>query len=321
MRYRVLGRTGWKVSELGLGGHEYRRWLPGERDMEEFLKTQPQRNRLVERALEAGVNYFDTTFAEEAESLGLALKALGRRRDVYVSAMIVGLFKKMEENPPARWREIILEGVEERLRSLQTDYIDVFRICMPENDYSREKLEFTLKTLEEVKDQGKIRSIGVSSHEPRFLAELIRKYDRFDSVMVRYNYHLQEAREALFPLCKALDIGIVVMKPFAWPYYGIPFTRFGPVDLEKGCYTPAQTNLRWILNSPEVTTVVMGVNSLAELEENLATVTKKGEADEGLLKRYLQAAQSPQGKEKLRRILEDPAVDIRYYAKRALTGE
>jgi aryl-alcohol dehydrogenase-like predicted oxidoreductase len=52
-------------------------------------------------------------------------------------------------------------------------------------------------------------------------AELMRRHDCFDTVMVRYNYHLQEAREALFPLCKALDVGVVVMKPLTWPYYGI----------------------------------------------------------------------------------------------------
>jgi len=318
MKYRVLGRTGLKVSEFGLGGHEYRRWLPEERNRDEFLKTQPQRTKLVERAIDAGVNYFDTTFVDEAESLGLALRSLHRRKDIYVSAMMVGLFKKMEGTPPAKWRQIVSEAVNERLSLLQTDHIDIFRICMPENDYSRDRLEITEKVLEELKDQGKIGSIGASSHEIGFLAELIRVYDCFDSVMVRYNYCLQEAKEKLFPLCRVLNIGLVAMKPFAWPYYGISFTRFGPVDLEKGDYTAAQTSLRWILNSPEVATVVTGVNSLDELEENLAAVKKEGKIEEEVLDRYLQAAQGNQGKEKLKRMLDDPAIDVRHYAGRAL---
>jgi len=122
MKYRTLGRTGLKVSELAIGGHEYRRWLdpyhfPGERNVEEFLRTQPQRNKLLERALDAGVNYFDTTFVEEAESLGLALKALGLR-GVHISAMIISLFEKMKENPKSKWRDIVLEEMEERLKPI-----------------------------------------------------------------------------------------------------------------------------------------------------------------------------------------------------------
>jgi len=107
LRYRVLGRTGFKVSELGFGGHEYRRWLntyhfPGDYDREEFLKSQPERNGFVERAIDSGVNFFDTTLREEAESLGSALKTLGRRRDVHVAAMIVFPFRKMDEGPRER---------------------------------------------------------------------------------------------------------------------------------------------------------------------------------------------------------------------------
>jgi aryl-alcohol dehydrogenase-like predicted oxidoreductase len=99
---------------------------------------------------------------------------------------------------------------------------------MPENNYSRDRLRITLEVLGEMKKQGRIGAIGASSHEPRFLAELIRKYDCFDSVMVRYNYHLQEARDVIFPLCKALGIGVVVMKPFSWPTTGYPSPTSAP---------------------------------------------------------------------------------------------
>lgn len=318
MKYRVLGRTGLKVSEFGLGGHEYRRWLPEERDKDKFLKTQPHRNILVKRLIDAGVNYFDTTEYKEAESLGLALKALEKRENVYVSVMIVGLFKKMEESPPGRWRDIIFDGVQERMKALQTDRIDIFRICSLEKDYSRDRLETTLKVLEEIKDQGKIGSIGASSHELRFSAELVRKYDSFDSMMIPYNYYLQEAKDSFFFLCRAFNIGIVVMKPLAWPYYGISFTHFGSANPEKGDYSAAQTSLRWILLSREVASVVVGINSLDELEENLDAFTKEGKIDENILEQHLQEAKNQQGKEKLIMLLEDPSIDVRNYAKRAL---
>ncbi|MGQ9781345.1 MAG: hypothetical protein ACUVQ8_03705 [Nitrososphaeria archaeon] len=85
MKYRVLGRTGLNLSELGVGGHEYRRWLNPihfkiERDLKEFLETQPQRNRLIEKAINSRINFFESSLKEEAESLGLALKALADGR-------------------------------------------------------------------------------------------------------------------------------------------------------------------------------------------------------------------------------------------------
>jgi len=325
MRYQVLGRTGLKVSELGLGGHEYRRPLPttlgrwGEIDTEKFDRTQPERNEIIKRAIEAGINYFDTTQMEEARSLGSALKAFGGRENIHIAAMIISPFRKMEGKPKADWRTIILQGVEECLKLLQTSYVDVFNLHEPEDRYSREKLEVTLEALREMKDEGKVGWIGASSHEPLFLAEIIRKYDCFDSLMVPYNYHQQEAREVLFPLCKALEIGVVVMKPLSWPYYGIPFIRFGPVEGEEDLpYTPAQLCLRWILKSPEVSTVLPSVNSLYELEENLAAITKEGEISEKILDSYLRVATGPGAKEKLKEMLKDPAVDIKHYAKRAL---
>jgi len=325
LRYRVLGRTGLRVSELGFGGHEYRRWLntyhfPGDYDREEFLKTQPERNGFVERAIDSGVNFFDTTLREEAESLGSALKTLGRRRDVHVAAMIVFPFRKMDEGPRTEWRDVIIDGVEDRLRTLQTDYIDIFNIHMPEDHYSSDKLKMALGALEEFREQGKIGWIGASSHELRFLAELIRRYDCFDSIMVRYNFHLQEAEKVIFPLTKALEVGVVVMKPFSWPHYGIPFMRFGPLEGEEDSSRPAQHSLRWILRASEVGTVVSGMNRLDELEMNVDAVEKQGEVDENILDRYLRASQSPAAKDVLMEMLSEPAIDLRNYARRALAS-
>jgi len=325
VRYRVLGRTGLKVSEVGVGGHEYRRPLPttlgrwGEIDLEKFMEKQPERNELIGKAVEAGINYFDATQPEEAKSLGLALKELGVRRDVYAAVMILRPFVRMAEMPDKEWRDLIIDDVEDKLKLLQSDYADILNVHMPERGYTRKHMSVALEVFEELKEKGKIGSLGASSHEPRFLAKLLRKYDCFDSVMIKYNYHLQEAREVIFPLCKALDVGVVIMKPLCWPYYGIPFMRFGPVEgEEKLPATPAQMCIRWVLRSPEVSTVVPSMNSLDELEENVAAITKEVETDETLLDRYLKVAQGPQAKEKLLKMLEDRDVDIRHFAERTL---
>jgi aryl-alcohol dehydrogenase-like predicted oxidoreductase len=324
MRYRILGRTKLKVSEIGLGGHEYRRPLPttlgrwGELDFEKFAATQPMRNEIVRRAIDLGINYFDTTHMEEAMSLGSALKSIGARENVHIAAMIVFPFRKMEENSKSKWRDIVWDGIENSLKWLQTNYVDVFNLHMPEDNYSWEKLSLIMDIFKEAEEEDKIRWVGASSHDPRFLAELIRKHDCFDVVMVRYNYHLQEAKEDLFPLCKALEIGIVIMKPFCWPYYGIPFTKFGPIKgEEESLYTPAQLCLRWILKSPEISTVVTSVNNMMELEENVAALSKEGEINEKILDSYLKTATGSEAKEKLKMMMNDPAVDIRYFAKEA----
>jgi aryl-alcohol dehydrogenase-like predicted oxidoreductase len=316
MNYRFLGRTGLKVSELGLGGHEFQRFLPSWHfstnrkfeepvSQEELMSTQEPRNRLIERAIQAGVNYFDTGEVAEPQSLGIALKTLTRRRDVYVAAETMNPVERLRSVPRAKWRDTILEGVDERLRLLDTDHIDIFNAHELAGGYSRDRFEFVLGVLDEAKEQGKIRAIGMADHHPRFMAELIRKYDCFDSVMVPYNYNLQTARQDLFPLCKALDIGVVVMKPFNWPYYGMPFMNFRPPGLETDGYTLAQTSLKWILKSPEVSTIVPGTNTTAELEENLAAFTKETKVDEGILKKCLDFARSKQGRERLQSLSED----------------
>ena len=324
MKYRVLGRTGLGVSELGFGGHEYRRPLPttlgrwGDIDLREFMKKQPIRNKLIMKAMELGINYFDATQPEEAKSLGIALKEAGAREDVYVALMILTPLNKIAGKPRGDWKRIITEDVEEKLELLQSSHTDILNVHMPEIGYSRERFTETIEVLRGLKEEGRIGWIATSSHKPRFLAELIRTYDCFDSVMVRYNYHLQEAREIVFPLCKALEIGVVVMKPIAWPYYGIPFTCFGPMEKEVGPYTPVQISIRWILNSEEVSSVVPGMNDHKELEENVEAIERDEKIDEKLLKQYLEAAQGPTAKEKLEKMLNDPSMDIRHFAQRAL---
>ena len=173
LKYRVLGRTRLKVSELGFGAHEYRRPLPttlgrwGEIDGDKFTQTQPARNRLIKEAIGAGVNFFDATQPEETKSLGLALKELGAKNDIHVAIMILTPFSKMSKTPKSEWRQIIRDDVEKSLQLLQADYADLLNMHMPERDYSQQRLTAALEVLQELKEEGKIGFIGSSSHQPR----------------------------------------------------------------------------------------------------------------------------------------------------------
>lgn len=124
MKYRVLGRTGLRVSEIGFGAHEYRRPLPttlgewGEIDTEQFMKTQPPRAGLIRKALDAGVNFFDTTQTEEAKSVGIVLEELGTRdkssRGIVVtkgkSSYLITLNVKNTGSADATIDQIIING-------------------------------------------------------------------------------------------------------------------------------------------------------------------------------------------------------------------
>ena len=120
-------------------------------------------------------------------------------------------------------------------------------------------------------------------------------------------------------ITKALEIGVITMKTFAWPYYGIPFTHFGPVESEKNnVFTPSQTSIRWILRSSEIATITIGINNLRELDENIAAINMKGEDNETLLEEYLENAKSLKAKEKLQKMQKNSTGDISHYAKQAI---
>jgi uncharacterized protein len=228
MEYRSLGRTGFKASAIGLGCGE--------------LGSSPTSTavRIVQRALDLGVNYFDVAkvYRDGEAKLGLALQ--GKRDQVFVST-----------KTRAKTRDEAWQHLHESLKLLRTDHLDNFHL---HNLQTWEDMEQrlapggALEALIQAKEQGLIRHIGCTGHVDAILAEAIRRFP-FELVLVPMNIVEREPLDELIPLCRERGVGITIMKPLATGLL------------------PAQLSLKWVLNQP-IDCVVPGATTLAEVEEN-----------------------------------------------------
>ena len=228
---RVLGRTGIKVKRYGFGG------IPIQRVSEE------EAIEVVRRCHEVGVNYYDTAraYTVSEERIGKALE--GVRDEVYLAT-----------KSGRRMAKDIVEELETSLRNLRTDCIDVFQL---HNLSSREAWEEVkgpggaLEALQKELDNGRIRHLGFTSHDPGFAAEVIKE-GMFETVMIPYNYLTLKPEEELLPLCKKLDVGTVIMKPFGG-----------------GAFSNANTALKFVLGKRFADVVIPGMAHVHEVDENL----------------------------------------------------
>lgn len=317
MMYRRLGRTGLMVSEIGLGGHEYRRRSLAKEGR--FTVLDPDRPAIIDAALTAGVNYFDTTFTEEAQSLGAALNAVhAKREEIFISGMSIDMLRRLKDVEPSRWRRYAETEVTERLELLRTDYLDVFQVCAMDNGFSAERLEGAMDALRQLKAKGLIRHIGASSHDPGLLARIIEEQDPFDVAMTRVNY-CAPPNDALMRALRGRDVGFVAFKPFVWFEYGVPFFPVCRRIIERrgaAVPTPAQMALRWILQWKEVAAVIPAANTRGELLENVdAFRLEMADVDTGFLD---ECRSVPDRTVQLAELLDHPHEEVRTFAHDAL---
>ena len=209
MEYRVLGTTGVHVSTMCLGAGMFGRF--GNTDRSEC-------ERMVHRSIDAGINFIDTSdvysFGESEEILGQALK--GRRHDV-VLATKYGLPVSGSANHSGGSRRWIMHEVEQSLRRLGTDYIDLYQMHRPDTDTD---LDDTLGALTDLVRQGKIRMAGCST----FPAELIveshwtaerRGRERFRTEQPPYSIIARGIESHVLPTCQRYGMGVLVWSPLA----------------------------------------------------------------------------------------------------------
>ena len=209
MEYRVLGRTGVSVSKFCFGAGMFGYF--GNVD-------QAAAQRMVDCALDAGINYFDTSDVySHGESESLLGKALRGKRDQVVLATKFSL--PMDDNPNHRGnsRRWIMQEVEQSLKRLGTDYIDLYQVHRPD---ATTDIDETLGALSDLVRQGKVRMIGTSTYPAEQLVEAQwtaerRQRERFRVEQAPYSLFARKIEADVLPTCLRYDIAVVVWSPLS----------------------------------------------------------------------------------------------------------
>jgi aryl-alcohol dehydrogenase-like predicted oxidoreductase len=258
--YRPLGRTGLKVSDIGFGGINY---------------LSPE---VALYAYECGVNAFDTAegYGQSERLLGQGLKGV---RD-----KIVITTKHLLTTPEQTTTEALVKRVEESLRRLQTDYVDI-ALLHAVDDPAALRREEVLAAHDRLKRDGKIRFSGFSTHQPaRTLPEAIES-GRFDVILLTYNHMESAAAEPLIARARAQGIGTVAMKVFAGGKQGSLRSLAG----DRLKYS--QAALRWVLGNPSIDGLIITMSTFAHVEDYVAASgTSLEREDLRLIARYSEEA-------------------------------
>jgi len=224
-----LGKTGMMVTRLGFGG------IPIQR------LNETDAVKVMQRCLDLGINYLDTAngYTTSEERIGKAVK--GRRHNVFIAT------KTFPGTP-----DIIEKNLELSLKRLDTDYIDIYQFHGINDKATLDKILDTEKGLykvfEKAKKAGKIRHIGITSHQMD-AAKLEIKSDKFETLMFPFNFITNEPAKELLPLCHEYDMGFIVMKPLAG-----------------GMLNDATLCFKYLLQFPDIVTIP-GIEKIHEIEE------------------------------------------------------
>lgn len=294
MKYRRLGNSGLAVSVLGLGTNAF-----GKRS-DEIASTE-----IIHHAIESGINFIDTANiyagTESERIIGRALE--GKRHEV-VLATKAGLVKGDGPNERGSSRYHLQRELEDSLRRLNTDYIDLYQIHTFDPNTP---LEETLRTLEDMVRSGKVRYIGASNYAAWELMKALGISDRlglnrFISTQSSYSLADRTPELELVPMCLDQGVGLIPYFPLAG---GILSGKYNSTDVvpagsradkdhnfnkfldqrtialgqqtsklaETHGHTPSALSLAWLLGRPAVATVIAGATSTDQLEDNLKSLS------------------------------------------------
>jgi aryl-alcohol dehydrogenase-like predicted oxidoreductase len=316
MKYRKLGNTGLVVSEVALGTMQF----GGKMNMGNL--GQEDATRMVKFALDSGINFIDTadvySLGESETLVGNALK--GTRQEI-VLATKVRLPMSANFNRSGATRVNIMREVEDSLRRLQTDYIDLYQVHGWD---SNTPLEETLRALDSIVRQGKVRYIGLSNFMSWQAATAVMLQghlglEKFVTAQMYYSLVGRGLEHEFQSFAEYHNIGILVWSPLAGGFLSGKYSRtspapsgtrfaeagsFVPFDKETGYrvvdllkqvadqhgVSPARVALSWVLGRPAVSSVIVAARKIEQLEDNIGAVDLRLSDDEV---RRLDAASDP----------------------------
>ena len=292
MEYRVLGASNLNVSVIGFGA-----WGIGGSP---FWSNEGDAVsvRAIRKAYDLGINFFDTApvygFGHSEEILGKTLKPF---RDKVIYATKCGLRwekKSLGSITKNATRRSILEEIDQSLKRLDTDYIDLYQVHWPDIKTSQEE---TMETLLEVQEQGKVKVIGVSNYSVEQM-KAIMKSGKIESLQPDYSLLNRSIEKEVVPYCERNKIGIIAYSPLAsglltgkygknakfsdWSGKGI-IGGFSGVQFEKNMEkvarlkamgksigkTCGQMAINWVVSQGQLTTALLGVKNEQQVEENV----------------------------------------------------
>ena len=306
MEYRKLGNSGLKVSGLSLGANNFGWWIDEQTSI-----------GVINHALEIGINFIDTADmydrGRSEEFVGKAIK--GKRSDVIIATKFG---QKMGERPNDQGgsRYYIMKAVDASLRRLQTDYVDLYQMHLPDPETP---IEETLRTLDDLVKAGKVRYIGCSNFAGWQLSEAlwtshINNLHSFVTVQMKYNFFERQIEQELVPCCKRHGVGVIPWGPLAGGFltgkyhrgeqpptpatgtmpakafhrlYNTVITdanweRLGKLDAfaKTRGHKVGELAIAWLLSHPWLSTVIAGATRPEQLDANIAGANWKLTAEE-----------------------------------------
>ena len=255
--YRTLGKTGLKVTGVGFGVG----YVPNV--------------EVVNRAIDLGINYFDTSRDyKESEAIFAGCIKNGRRQKIHISTKS-GSTKKEE----------ILKDMDTSLKTLGTDYVDIYHLHA--RDTPARIPDEALEAMVQCKKSGKARFIGFSCHNPNNMVDFHLNSKVFDVMQTTYSYAIGSGfREKAVQKLAAANVGVIAMKVVV-AMSGLNMKRGGSGDPGPTNKKPGEgplAGIKWVLSNPAIGTTVPNMNSIAELEMNIRALSEPyTPADERML--------------------------------------
>lgn len=304
MKTRNLGNTGLKVSELCLGAMTF-----GEADDKSFMHQvsadEAMSFRMIDRSLDAGINFIDTAdvYGQDGLServIGNWFQKSGRRNDVVIATKFrFTMGSGPNSSGASRYR--VVKTVEDSLRRMKTDRIDLYQVHMQDITTPEEE---TLRALDDLVSAGKVLYIGCSNYAAYRLTDSlwiseVKRFAKFATLQAEYSLVTRELEREHVPLCRKFGLGVLPWSPLAGGFLTGKYRkeqkppegsrlerwvqRWGKVDNERSWRTldavievakeldatPSAVSLAWLLAQETVSSVIFGARDVAQVEANI----------------------------------------------------